>query len=101
MLHNPTYQTAMIFAKEANHSQHATLFRIWKTLPRMASKFRAKRANSLPRIGESLATERQAIRPAPQPPATVWDLSVPTISSDKGSDNPPTPPPVEISNKVD
>jgi len=46
--------------------------------------------NSLPRIGESLATERQAIGLALRPPASWWDLSVPTISCDKGSGISPT-----------
>ena len=50
--------------------------------------------NSLPKTGESLATERQAIRPVP-PPAPVQDLLVPTISNDKGSGISPTPLTVE------
>jgi len=63
---------------------------LWKTLPGTAFKVHTRRANSLPLIGESLATERQAIMSAPQPPASGWDLSVPTISSDKGSGISPT-----------
>jgi len=50
----------------------------------------AIRENSLPRIGQSLGTEQQAIRQAARPPASGWDQSVPTISSDRGSGTYPT-----------
>jgi len=61
---------------------------------------KARRENSLPRIRESLATKPQAIQSAPGLPATGWDLSVPTISSDKGSDTSPPPSTVETWKKV-
>ena len=57
--------------------------------------------NSLPSTGEALGTERQAIWCAPQLPASGWDLSVPTISSDKGSGTSPPPPTVETWKQVD
>jgi len=52
---------------------------------------------SLPafQYGESLATGRQAIIRFRELPASTWEISVATISSDRGSDIPPTPPPVE------
>jgi len=66
-----------------------------------ACSFEASWEESLPRTGESLATERQAMRSAPRPPASGWDLSVPMISNDKGSGTSPTPPTVEIWKMVD
>ena len=57
-----------------------------RTLPSTTYRLEGSGMNSLPGIGGSLATERQAFGSGPTLPASVWNLPVPTISSDKGSD---------------
>ena len=57
-----------------------------RILPSTTHRLEGSGVNSLPGIGGSLATKRQAFRSAPILPTLVWDLSVPTISSDMGSD---------------